>query len=1296
MIIPRVKLVRAICALATAATAALATAYSGAVEVKDLPDRLNPEVVGINNLAPKSTIAANAYKRQSLDGDWKFQLAPTPNDVPYNFEMEDFADVDWDTIQVPSNFQTLGYGYPVYTNIPYPWPGPWNPPFIPDEDNWTGLYRREFNIDANDVAKDKKVILHFEGVESCYYVYVNGQEIGMGKDARTSVEFDITSAVRPGKNIIGVKVYRRSDGSWLEDQDFFRLSGIFRSVYYYVQPAVALNDVKVTTNFKNDELTEATADIEITLQNNTRFEQSGAVSFSLDALNPKNVNQKEAVIGGASPNEGASEEYVLKARESKTITLSVPVKAPFLWSAETPWLYPSNLVVYNKDYEKTCDVKFNVGFRKVEIKDGELLVNNKAILVKGVDRHEHHPFTGHALTTEGMIEDIRLMKGLNINTVRTCHYPDDPRWYDLCDQYGLYLIDEANIESHGMGYGKESLANPPEWKAAHMNRTQRMAYRDRNHPSVIIWSLGNEAGNGPNFFATYDWLKSFDPTRPVQYERAVFDRNTDIYCPMYSSVGSIINYAINEAKKPDGKRPLIQCEYAHAMGNSTGNFTLYWDAIRKFKHLQGGCIWDWVDQGIAMRVPKQSVEDQSPAKREITIAGIVGTKDEIGQIFTGCKTSPRKSELGLKGYAIVGSLKMDMATPLDTPSPFLQPSAYSIQGLNFKGKQPFTLEARVCPYSSAEGPYIGKSDFQYALKQQNGGLQFYVFDGRNWVSVSGKVDNWLMNWHDVAGVYTGSELILYADGKELGRTPFNGEIAESLYPIEIGRNSYHTDRLAGALIGYVRAYDKALTSEEIAKNFYERENRDGLQLFVDFGKTKIEPTDDVYYGYGGNFGPVNVPTDQNFCMNGLISPDRKYHPGCAEVKHSYANVLIKRDENAENYNEYLVTNDYSFRDLSDIEIQVSLLENGLPIASKTYKPGVDFDVAKPGETVKLSLNDEALTNPEVKPDSEYILNFDVVVTGGEALVDAGSVMRTDQTRLPIWKAAEPKEIAPELVKKGEEFVKELGEDGLKELATLTLDKLFAPNFWRAPIDNDRGNNMVGRQGVWRYAGQEIDWSDIRATEPNVFERTGKFQKIDGTIAEKLVLNPEKSAATITMEVKLGDRTPEPPRVGFTVPLIGVSPNVNVEYYGRGPEENYCDRKDGSPIKLYATTADKMFVEYSEPGEYGERTDCRWFRLTDKDGNFMKFTPIDANGTRTNADGAATLSFSVKPCLDRDLESVEHNWQIPKRSYNVVSVDLLQQGVGGDNSWGAQPYEQFRLRDKTYRFELLIETSPQKK
>ncbi|MDO5308189.1 MAG: glycoside hydrolase family 2 TIM barrel-domain containing protein [Planctomycetia bacterium] len=1262
---------------------------TSAQNATNLPDRLNPEVVGINNLPARSIFAATAYPRVSLDGNWKFNLVPTPNDVPFNFEAEDFADVDWTEIPVPSNFQNEGFGYPVYTNVPYPWSQPWNPPYIPDEENWTALYRREFTIDADQFdgkSRDKRVILHFDGVESCYYVYVNGEEIGMGKDARTFVEFDITKAVRPGKNIIAVKVYRRSDGSYLEDQDFFRLSGIFRSVYYYIQPAVAIVDSQVSTVFNDEELADAVAHIELTLQNNTRQEQSGAVALTLDMFTPQNVNLGDkASEVQAAPNEGVSDDFTLQSRQSKVLTFDIPVKAPKLWSAETPWLYPVHLTVYDDDYEKTLETSFNVGFRKVEIKDGVLTVNNKPILVKGVDRHEHHPFTGHALTTDGMLEDIRLMKSLNINTVRTCHYPDDPRWYDLCDKYGIYLIDEANIESHGMGYGKESLANPKEWALAHMNRTQRMAYRDRNHPSVIIWSLGNEAGNGSNFQATYKWLKEFDPTRPVQYERAGLDWNTDIYCPMYASVGGCIDYAKKEEEKTEGKRPLIQCEYAHAMGNSTGNLKLYWDAIRAYKHLQGGCIWDWVDQGIAMREPLQEAIDVSENAYPIQTVGIIAPKEEIGQIFTGVKTSPKLTKRGLKGYAIVGSLNAADAEVYNFDQAYRE-YAQSIEKLNFVGHTPFTLEARVCPYSNAESPYIGKSDFQYALKQQNGNLQFYIYNGSNWIATTAKVDNWRMNWHDVAGVYTGEELILYADGKEIARRECKDAVAESPYPVEIGRNSYNLDRQGGALIGAARVYSRALDAEEIATDFYERENRDGLQLFVDFDKAKLESTDRVYYGYGGAFGPVDVPSDQNFCMNGLISPDRKYHPGCQEVKHCYSNVLINYDESCGNYTEFLVTNEYAFRNLEGIEIRASILEDGVELGHKVFVPGVDFDNPEPGQTVKLTLPNDAFGEIDAKVGAEYFVNFDVIVVKNEALLESGFVMTTEQTRLPIYfpQNAKTDEKAP---------MTQSALDALKAFAQESIQ----PNFWRAPIDNDRGNQMVNRQGLWRYAGTEIEWSDFEIATLDgspAIKRTGKLQRLDATVAQTLAYDStdaqNASAILVDMQLQRAENTPDPLRFGLIYALPKSVKDAKAIYYGRGPEENYWDRNSGSPVGRYETTLKTLSSSlYSEPGEFGERTDCRNLAIVDATGQTWRVDAIANNGVVNGLESMATFSFAVKNMLDRDLESVEYDWMIPRRDFYFLYIDALQQGVGGDNSWGAQPYPQFRLNQKQYQFRVRL-------
>jgi len=682
-----------------------------------------------------------------------------------------------------------------------------------------------------------------------------------------------------------------------------------------------------------------------------------------------------------------------------------------------------------------------------------------------------------------------------------------------------------------------------------------------------------------------------------------------------------------------------------------------------------------------MRVTKQSVEDQSPNKFSVKIAGAIGSKDEIGQIFTGCKTSPRKSELGLKGYAIIGDGAFDGAQTNEDSQADYASYAKKLGKLNFVGKVPFTLEARVFPYNGDEGTYVGKSDYQFALKQQNGAVQLYIYNGERWISATGKVDNWLKNWHDVAGVYTTKELIVYIDGKEVARADCDEAIAESSCPFELGRNSYHTNRLAGALLGSARAYSRALSAEEIAQNYYERQNKDGLELFVDFDEAKIEPTDEVYYGYGGNFGPVDVPTDQNFCMNGIVGPDRTLHPGCEEVKYNYANVLISRDESDANFTKYVVKNDYSFRDLSDVELRVSLLENGVAIDSATLKPGVDFENAAPGQEASFTVDFAAKDKLELKPGAEYILNVDVLSVSGEALIEKGAVLRTDQFRLSAYVASDDAFQAPS---------RKISVDHAKKWFGL-----YRLNFWRAPLDNDRGNKMPTRQSVWRNAGDEIEWSEPYEIDQvdgcPTYERVGKFRQFDGGVKERLVVG--EKALKFAVEVEKGANVPDFPRIGgyFTLTENDVDKNAVVEYYGRGPKENYWDRKDGSPVGLYKTSIDQETSCYSEPSEFGNRSDCRFVTVFGKDGAKTRFTAMDANGVKSDAENQATLNFSIKKVLDRDLESVEHNWQVPQRDNVFINVDFQQQGVGGDDSWGAQPYPQFRLNDNKYRYEFKVET-----
>lgn len=560
----------------------------------------NEQVIGRNKLPSRATYyrfdtaeqALNATREnfgradspyvKLLNGDWKFHWVGKTEERPdESFAATDFDDSAWGTIPVPSNWQMHGHGTPIYSNEVYPFDK--NPPLVAGRnDNPVGSYRKTFTVPEK--WKGRRVEVCFDGVESAMYVWCNGKQVGYSQGSRTPARFDLTDFLDEdgSENTLAVQVFRWSDGSYLEDQDFWRLSGIFRDVYLEGLNGTRFADIELRTKlfdgYQKANLWplvqvagEAAAKTRIQLYD----PQGNTVTAPID-IEPAGASQ----AGG--------------------MTFAVP--DPKLWTAETPNLYRCVITLLDASGQAIESTALEVGFRTSEIKDGVLKVNGKYVYLNGVNRHEHDPYTGHYISRESMIEDIRLMKQNNLNAVRTSHYPTCPEFYSLCDRYGLYVVDETNIESHGMGYGPESLAKDPAWKEAHVDRARRMVERDKNHPSIIIWSLGNEAGNGVNQMATYDWIKQRDPSRPVQYEQAYFkDRNTDIRCPMYATIDTMVAYAKGEMEGVEADRPLIQCEYSHAMGNSVGNLQEYWDAIREHRLLQGGFIWDWVDQGLVKK-----------------------------------------------------------------------------------------------------------------------------------------------------------------------------------------------------------------------------------------------------------------------------------------------------------------------------------------------------------------------------------------------------------------------------------------------------------------------------------------------------------------------------------------------------------------------------------------------------------------------------------------------------------------------------------------------------------------------
>ncbi|HTL57987.1 MAG TPA: glycoside hydrolase family 2 TIM barrel-domain containing protein [Candidatus Limnocylindrales bacterium] len=1025
----------------------------------------NPKLTGINNQPPHATMvicpdiktawsigAVNNRERvksafyQSLNGDWKYHYSATPAGRVPDFWKTDFNDREWPTIAVPSNVELSGYGIPIYVNIQYPWT--WhgsqpNPPFIPaDEPNNTvNSYRRTFTIPKGWTGRH--VFLTFDGVNSFFFLWINGQKVGLGKDSRTPVEFDITQFLVTGENSIAVENFRWSDGSYLEDQDMWRLSGIFRDVYLWSPPNVHIRDVEVKTDL---DAQYRNGQIKINARLINYGEQASSLTLDADLVDPT----------GAT-NLSATMSQDLKPGQDGPVGGVAPVTAPLKWTAETPYLYKLLLTLKDGAGKVQEVVPVNVGFRKVEVAKGNLLVNGQRILVKGVDRHEFDPDRGQAITVESMEKDIQLMKQFNINTMRCSHYPNQPAWYDLCDRYGIYLIDEANIESHGMGFDEKTLAKNRDWADAHMDRTVRMVERDKNHPSIIIWSLGNEAGDGPNFDATSKWIHQRDSSRPVHYEPAGMKSHTDIVCPMYPRPPELGRYSSEQRT-----RPYIMCEYEHAMGNGSGDFWSYWNQVYNQPYLQGGSIWDWVDQGL--RQPQQKL-----------------------------------------------------------------------------------------PLAHFE---------------------------------------------------------------------------------------------------------------------------------------KVKPGDKTFWAYGGDFGPDGTPSDDNFCCNGLVSPDRKPHPGLYYVKHVYQYIHCKPLDLGARTIE--LKNCYDFRNLKEfISGQWRLKGDGKVIQSGKLST---LDVAP--HSVKQMTVPIKRFKPE--PGVEYFLEVSFTLGKECAWAKAGHEVAWDEFKLPDSVPATmvgkdrfgPPQLREEsgtIVVNGKDFEvafdKQSGEmKSLRYQGTDLIKAPLRPDFWRAQTDNDRGRKMIDSQGIWRTAHQGAQCRSCAAET-----RTDAY----AVLVRSVQALPKVSAEWETFYIIYGSGDivvaarfkpgktdlPKLVRVGMQMSL---PPGFEqVAWLGPGPQESYADRKDAR-VGLYRGTVDEQFfTDYTEPGETGNKADTRWVALTNRKGFGLLVI------------GQPLLSVNALHYGTEDLNAGKHAFELPHREYVTLNLDLKQQGVGGDDSWGAWPHDEFLIPCQEYAYSFRL-------
>lgn len=961
----------------------------------------------------------------TLNGMWKFNWVANADARPTDFWKPGFNDKAWDNMPVPGIWELNGYGDPIYVNTGFAWRNQFenNPPQVPVEGNHVGSYRREITVPATWKGKD--IIAHFGAVASNMYLWVNGKYVGYSEDSKLEAEFDLTRYLKPGqKNLIAFQVFRWCDGSYLEDQDFFRHTGVSRDCYLYAREKKRIEDIRVTPDL-DAEYKNATLTVQVKLKG------SGRVALKLK---------------DAEGNEVSS-----AATRGEDVTMSIT--NPNKWTAETPYLYT---LYAQLDGTPAEIIPVKVGFRKVEIKNAQVLVNGQPVLFKGANRHEMDPDGGSYVSEERMIQDIQIMKQFNLNAVRTCHYPDDNFFYELCDKYGIYMVAEANIESHGMGYGEKTLAKRADYNKAHLERNQRNVQRSFNHPSIIFWSLGNEAGYGKNFEDAYDWVKAEDPSRPVQYEQARYEGKTDIFCPMYYGYNACEKYSQDNSKT----KPLIQCEYAHAMGNSEGGFKEYWDLVRKYPKYQGGFIWDFVDQSIR-------------------------------------------------------------------------------------------------------------------------------WEGKNGVSI---------------------------------------------------------------------------------------------------------------YAYGGDFNRFDG-SDQNFCDNGLISPDRVPNPHMYEVGYFYQNIWTTLGKKADNDDvEINIYNENFFRDLSAYYLEWEVLRAGKVMATGRVD---DFNVA-PQQTGKLTL---ALGH--YCKENEALLNVAYKLKRNEGLLKAGHVVAKDQLVLTPYTAPsmELKNVTPVnvdvvaptlkeneanyLIVMGENFRIEFnkrsgymtkyeanGLDMIKEGEALT------PNFWRAPTDNDFGANLQNKYVVWK--NPQIKLTDLKGSVENeqvVVEAAYDMPEVSAKLNLTYIIN-NVGAVKVTQKMT-ADKSAKVSnmfRFGMQMPMPCTFETV--EYYGRGPVENYADRNHCTDLGIYRQSVDEQFYPYIRPQENGAKTDIRWWKTLNAAGNGLQVVAAAPFS-------ASALHYTIESLDEGPSKIQRHSPEVPEADLTNLLIDLKQAGLGCEDSWGRITRPEYQVPYGDYEFTFIL-------
>jgi beta-galactosidase len=1241
----------------------------------DLPDWENPQVVGIDKLEAHAPVYPFADEQTArtldrtrspfyrlLNGRWKFHFSPNPEARPKTFFETSFDDAAWDTIPVPANIEKHGYAPPLYVNIGYAWG--WNtpprvtqgpdqvgslvvgpvrgqssPPFIPHDLNYVGSYRHRFEVPAS--WQGRRVRITFHGVSAGFYLWVNGKRVGYSEDSRGPAEFDVTDEVKAGENLLAVEVYRFTDGAYLEAQDFWRLSGIFRDVVLWSTAPVHVADFRAVTDL-DAQYRDATLLLEVAVANAGTADAPFTLEAALQDAGGQPVFRTLAQGGRAA------------AGGQSSVSLQAAVGNPLKWSDEKPNLYTLLLTLKDAAGDVLGVVPWRVGFREVETRDGKILVNGQPVLIRGVNRHEWDPDTAQSVRPDSMVKDIEILKRNNFNLVRTAHYPNVPEWYELADRYGLYLIAESNIESHGMGYDPDkTLGNKPEWEKAHLDRTRRNVETFKNHASVIIWSLGNEAGDGVNFVAASRWIHERDRTRPVHYERADDRPHVDIVSHMYQPAADMAR----EARNGD-PRPLVQCEYSHAMGNSNGGFDEYWKVFEAGTRARGGAIWDWVDQGHRTPVPARVVvKDRSKHALQALLVG---------------STAPGMGAEGYLSLPDADHLELRDALTLEVvvfPRPALMGAAY--------------------PHVARYHPYVSKGDLGFQLMQDGDALQLWLrFPGESEPVLARATvpADWYGAWHRLTGTYDGTAARLYLDGRLLATADKAGRLSPGHFPLNVGRNPERLDMRTPARFREVRVWSRALTEAEVKAPQSRRPDGLALSLDVEDAREVTPAGKGEYFAYGGDFGPATTPSDENFCQNGVVSADRTPHPAMGEIKKQQQYVDASPVDLARGL--VSIRNRYDFTTLSEI-------------AAGRYEVRADDRVLAEGALPALDVpphGEKAFTIPlpEIVPEPgvEYWLDFAFTLAADTPWAQKGHLLAREQLRLPLEKPAPALATAglPALaVAGGTRLVTVTGAGfaygfdpatglltSIRWNETEMLAAPLRPDFWRAPNDNDRGSDMMKRLGIWRDAHRFLAVRSFRTETPAAgVVRLVVQADLASVKARYDVTYTVYGTGDLVVEASFdpGDsRLPDLPRFGMQATLV---PGFDrLTWYGPGPEETYADRRD-RPVGVYTTSVADNYFRYSQPQETGNKVEVRWATLA------------GPSGAALFAGGLPRLSLNALRHAAADIDQANHHHEMPARAETYLNLDFRQMGLGGDDSWGALPLEKYRIKaaPMSYRFRL---------